>query len=118
MKTHVDGTSFGRITIGGRVYTHDVVLTPAGEVADRWTVLANPAGSHRVAEEDAKYLAAQGAPRVIIGTGQYGALRLSKEAEALFRRQGCEVTLVPTPEAIELYNAATEPVTALFHLTC
>jgi hypothetical protein len=118
MKAHVDGTSFGRITIGGRVYTHDVVLTPAGQVADRWTVLANPAGSHVLAEEDAEYLAAQGAARVIVGTGQYGALRLSEDAEACFRQHGCEVTVAPTPEAIALYNAATEPVTGMFHLTC
>jgi len=28
------------------------------------------------------------------------------------------VTLAATPEAIEFYNAAAEPVAAMFHLTC
>ena len=67
---------------------------------------------------DAERLLAEGADQLIIGTGQSGVLRLSEEAQTFFDRQGCEVTLAPTPEAIEQFNAATEPVTGLFHLTC
>ena len=120
MKAHVDGTSFGRITIGGRVHTRDVVLTPAGEVTTRRQELSKEVtgSSHVVSEAEAAYLVGQGAARLIVGTGQYGALRLSDEAAAYLERQGCEVALAATPEALALYNAATEPVTAMFHLTC
>jgi hypothetical protein len=45
-------------------------------------------------------------------------LKLSLEANAHLEKQGCAVTLAPTPEAIELYNACEGPVIALFHLTC
>jgi len=120
MKPHIDGTAFGRITIDGREYRYDVVLTPAGEVAERQKELSKrvTGTSHVVSEAEAKHLVEQGASTLLIGTGQYGALKLSDEAAAYLREQGCAVTLAPTPEAVKLYNAATEPVTAMFHLTC
>jgi hypothetical protein len=74
--------------------------------------------AHRVTLEDAERLLALGADRLIIGTGQSGVLHLNQEAQAYFEQHGCEVSLAPTPEAIEHFNAAAEPVTALFHLTC
>jgi hypothetical protein len=118
VKPHVDSTAFGRITIEGRAYDHDVVIAPSGEIANRWTTLPNPAGSHRVTLDDAERLLAYGAPRLVIGAGQSGLLRLSPEARTYLQQHGCEVILAPTPQAIEAFNAAAEPVTALLHLTC
>jgi hypothetical protein len=119
-KPHVEGTVFGSITIDGEVYNHDVVLTPAGKVVERRKELPKrvTGTSHVVSKEEAEYLVELGAERLIIGTGQYGALTLSEEAAGYLREKGCTVTLAPTPEAIEHYNAATEPTTAMFHLTC
>ena len=118
MKPHIDGTAFGSITIDGVDYDHDVVILPSGEIVSRWKVLPNPAGSHRVTEEDVRHLLELGAGPLVIGTGQHGVLRLDAAAKAYLDQQGCAVTLAPTPEAIELYNASEGPVTALFHLTC
>ncbi len=120
MKPHIDGTAFGQITIAGDVYRYDVVLTPAGEVVERRKELSKrvTGTSHIVSNEEAAYLVELGAARLIVGTGQYGALGLSDEAKALLDKKGCAVTLAATPEAIELYAAAAEPVTAMFHLTC
>ena len=120
MKPHIDGTAFGRITIGGDVYSHDVVLTPAGDVVERRKELSRrvTGTSHIVSAEEAAYLVELGADRLIIGTGQYGALKLSDEAKAFLDDEGCAVTLAPTPEAIEHYNTTAQPTTAMFHLTC
>ena len=120
MKPHIDATSFGSITIGGEQYSHDVVLTPAGEVVARRKELSKrvTGTSHVVSVDEAKHLRELGADRLIIGTGQYGALTLSDEAAAYLKGEGCAVSLAPTPDAIDLYNAADEPVTAMFHLTC
>jgi hypothetical protein len=120
MKPHIDGTAFGRITIGGRVYNHDVVLTPAGKVVERQKELSRrvTGTSHLVSAEEAAYLVELGADRLIMGTGQYGALTLSDEAKAFLDKKGCTVTLAPTPEAIEHYNSAAQPTTGMFHLTC
>ena len=120
MKPHIDGTAFGSITIDGQDHSYDVVLTAAGEVVERRKELSkrHTGTSHVVSEAEAEYLLDQGAARLIIGTGQYGALGLSDEAKAFLDKKGCAVTLASTPEAIELYAAAAEPVTAMFHLTC
>jgi hypothetical protein len=118
VKPHTDSTAFGRITIDGRTYDHDVLILPSGEIVSRWEALPNPAGSHHVTEQDAQRLLDLGAGPLIIGTGQSGVLGLSREAKAYLDGQGCAVILARTPGAIELYNAAEGPVTALFHLTC
>jgi hypothetical protein len=118
MKPHIESTSFGRITIDGHTYDQDVVILPSGEIVSRWEALPNPAGSHRVTEDDARRLVKLGAGPLIIGTGQSGVLKLSPDAKAHLDKQGCAVALAPTPEALELYNASEGPVTALFHLTC
>jgi len=120
MKPRIDDTSFGRITIDGDVYSHDVIITAGGEVTRRRRDLSKKVTgtSHIVSQVEAEYLLELGAKRLIIGSGQYGALHLSDEAEAFLRKAGCAVTVAPTPQAIEAYNIAAEPVTALFHLTC
>jgi hypothetical protein len=120
VKPHIDGTAFGSITIEGVDYDHDVVVTPAGEIVERRKELSKRATgtSHVVSKDEAEFLLGLGARRLIVGSGQSGVLRLSDEARALFNQHGCDLTIAPTPEAIELYNAAGEPVTAMFHTTC
>ena len=65
-----------------------------------------------------EYLLGLGARRLIIGSGQSGVLRLSDEARAFLDEQGCALTVARTPRAIEVYNAAGEPVSAMFHTAC
>ena len=120
MKPHIDATSFGSITIGGEEYNYDVVIDASGAVHERQKKLSKKVTgtSHIVSKDEAKHLLNQGAERLIIGTGQSGVVRLSDEAVAHLREKGCAVSLAPTAEAIDLYNAAAEPVAAMFHLTC
>ena len=54
----------------------------------------------------------------MIGTGQYGNVRLSEEAADYFKRKQCQVELLPTPEAIRAWNEAEGTVIGLFHVTC
>jgi hypothetical protein len=56
--------------------------------------------------------------RLIIGTGQYGNVKLSDEAADYFKSKECEVDLRPTPEAIQVWNEANGSVISLFHVTC
>jgi hypothetical protein len=55
---------------------------------------------------------------LIIGTGHYGRVGLSDEAERYFKKNGCRVKLAATPKAIEAWNTADEKVIGLFHVTC
>ena len=74
--------------------------------------------SHTVSRQEAEHVYQNGAERLIIGTGQYGALELSNEAADYFQQQGCCVDLLPTPDAVTAWNGAEGSVIALFHITC
>jgi hypothetical protein len=56
--------------------------------------------------------------RLIIGAGQSGTVTLSDEAAAYFKRNDCQVELLPTPEAIRVWNEAAGAVIGLLHVTC
>lgn len=78
-----------------------------------------PSGStEKGSLDEAKYVYEKGAQRLVIGTGQYGNVRLSDEATAYFKRKDCHVELVPTPDAIQVWNKAEGAVIGLFHVTC
>jgi hypothetical protein len=55
---------------------------------------------------------------MIIGTGRYGNVKLSEEAEGYFREKGCSVELFPTPEALKAWNRAEGRTIGMFHVTC
>jgi hypothetical protein len=120
MKPRIDATEFGSIVIAGEVYDHDVVIRLDGAVKKRKKKLSKAiyGTSHTMSRDEAKAVFEAGAARLIVGTGQGGALGLSEEAMAYFRKKGCAVDLHPTPRAVAAWNAATGAVIGLFHVTC
>ncbi len=116
----IDGTRFGAIVIGGRTYDHDVVIRLSGEVVKRKKKLSKRlyGTSHVVSKDEAKFLFEKGCEQVIIGSGQFGNLHLSPEADAYFAKHGCPVVLQPTSEAIGAFNRSRAKKIALFHVTC
>lgn len=120
MKPVIDGTRFGSITIAGERYEHDVVIRLGGKVKKRKKELskARYGTSHKVSREEAEHIFDEGARLLIVGNGQDGVLELSSEAADYFGDQGCEVRLLPTPEALAAWNAAEGAVIGLFHVTC
>jgi len=120
MRPAIDATAFGSITIAGEVYQHDVVIRLSGDVKKRKKKLskAQYGTSHTVSRDEAEHIFDAGAKRLILGSGQSGAVELSEEAAAYFRTKGCAVQLLPTPQAITAWNAATGAVIGMFHVTC
>lgn len=120
MTPRIDGTSFGNITVDGTTYEHDIVIRPSGEVKKRKKKLSKEitGSSHMVSREEARHIYREGAARVIIGCGQYGALALSPEALAYFHKRDCIVDILPTPEAVDAWNSAGDNAIAMFHVTC
>jgi hypothetical protein len=121
-KPHIDGTTFGSITIDGAVFDHDVVIRPDGEVKKRKKKLSKAVygTSHTISREEAEYVCEQapGADRLIVGTGQYGRVELSPEAAAYMEARKCNVVLLPTPEVIDIWNETEGEAIGLFHVTC
>lgn len=116
----IDGTTFGTIRIDGKTYDHDVVIRLSGEVVKRKKKLSKAlyGTSHVLSEDEARFLFEKGCEQVVIGSGQMGNVHLSSEAEAYFRKKGCQVLLEPTPEAIETFNRSRSKKIGLFHVTC
>lgn len=120
MKPNIDRTDFGSITIEGAVIGHDVIILPTGEVKKRKKKLSKAiyGTSHILSLDEAKYVYEPGIERLIIGSGQYGNVRLSDEAADYFKRKHCQVDLEPTPAAIQTWNETRGAVAGLFHVTC
>jgi len=120
MKPLIDGTEFGSITISGDLYKNDVVIRLSGEVIKRKKKLskAKYGTSHKISLDEAERIYEKGAEKLIIGTGRYNQVNLSKKADEYFREKKCEVQLLPTPKAVEVWNEAKGSVIAMFHVTC
>jgi hypothetical protein len=120
MKPRIDETAFGSITINGTVWDHDVLIRLNGQVEKRKKKLSKAiyGTSHTISLDEAKHIYEKSAQLLFVGAGQYGLVSLSDEAAEYFQRKGCEVELLPTPEAIQAWNEAEGAVIGLFHITC
>lgn len=120
MKLIIDETKFGSITIAGEIYEHDVVIHLSGKVKKRKKKLSKQkyGTSHKVSVEEAKHIFEPGAKQLIVGTGQSGCLEFSEEAMQFCQKNGCPVKLLPTPQAVTIWNAAETSVIGMFHITC
>ena len=116
----MDRTAFGEITIDGKVYQHDVIIRLSGEIVKRKKKLSKQqyGTSHVVSKDEAKFVFEKGCRQLILGSGQYDNMRLSREAEAYFAKKNCQVVIQPTPRAIRAFNQAHGKKIGLFHVTC
>ena len=116
----IDHTAFGEITIDGKTYDHDVIVRLSGEIMKRKKKLSKKlyGTSHIVSKDEAKFVFEKGCRQLILGSGQYGNVRLSPEAEAFFAKKKCEVVIKSTPQAICAFNEAPGKKIGLFHVTC
>ena len=120
MKPRLDRAKFGSITIDGKTYNHDVLISLKGEVIKRKKKLSKAVygSSHTISLGEAKFIYEEDAIMLIFGTGQYGMANLSEEAEKFFKDQDCKVEILPTPEAIKAWNQSKYGTIGLFHITC
>src|SRR5713226_2289876 len=106
MKPGIDQTTFGSITVEGTTFEHDVLIRLSGQVEKRKKKLSKAiyGTSHILSLDEAKHIYEKGTLRLIIGTGQYDSVTLSEEAADYFKRKQCHVDLLPTPQAIRVWN--------------
>ncbi len=116
----IESTEFGSITIDGKTYQFDVVIRLSGEIIKRKKKLSKKyyGTSHVISKDEAKFLFENGCRELVLGTGQYDNVRLSKEAAEYFDKKGCKVIAQPTPAAIGMFNQSTKEKIGLFHVTC
>lgn len=120
MKPKINSTSFGSVTVKGKPFEHDILIRLDGKVEKRRKKLSKRlyGTSHKISLDEAEYIYEKGARKVIIGTGQIGFVKLSKKAKKLFKERDIKTKLLPTPEAVKLWNKSKGKTIAIFHVTC
>jgi len=114
-------TQFGSVTLGNDDYKD--ILVVGGKIIPRdlGSLHKRCGTAHRVAPEELDRLLSGDPEVLVVGTGQYGALRISDAVRARLKDRGVSLIAAPTPRAIQEYNRLVEGgkcVNALIHVTC
>ncbi|MFX1441186.1 MAG: Mth938-like domain-containing protein [Promethearchaeota archaeon] len=111
----IDDYRFGRIVVNGREYTNDVIIFPDHVESDWWRKRG-----HELCVEDLSSVLDFRPRMLIVGTGNYGRMKVLSETTSILKDVGCELIERKTKEACELYNARRngDGVVACLHLTC
>ncbi len=111
----IEHYTFGKITIDGKPYTSDMIIYPERVDASWWR-----REGHNLQIEDLTDVLKAEPAVVIIGTGFFGVMKVSKETIAHLEAKGIMVHVERTGKAVELFNQLhnNKPVIAALHLTC
>lgn len=121
MPVKFDSTKFGSVTVNGQEYKDILVI--GGEIIPRdLDMLHREYGTgHVVSPEELDQLLSGGPDVLVIGTGQYGALKIEEDVREKIKKAGASLVLTTTPQAIREYNRLAgeeKKVNALIHVTC
>lgn len=118
-ETAITHYSFGKMVIDGQDHDSDLVIVPEGKVK-YWGF--DPDNNHIFSREFIEDLITDKVKTIIIGTGYNGAASLNAEAQELveqIKSKGIQVHIMPTSEAVKLFNASSKRgLLACFHLNC
>ena len=111
--------SWGRLEVEGLGAFKDAKLYPGGARAWDW----RETGTRHVPgiqAADVQELLEHGAEVVVLSKGVLERLQVCPETLALLERKGIPAHVLPTGDAVRLYNelAAEQKVGGLFHSTC
>lgn len=111
----IEHYTFGKITIDGKTYTSDMIIYPERVDASWWR-----REGHNLQIEDLTDVLKVEPAVVIIGTGFFGVMKVSKETITHLEAKGIMVHVERTGKAVELFNQLqkNKTVIAALHLTC
>ena len=110
--------SFGRISIDGVAYEHDVVID-RGKIRKR-----NKKPSKKFREDlghtplSAKETIPWKCRRLVVGTGAHGSLPVMDDVRREAARREIELFILPTAQAIEILRKSRKDTNAILHVTC
>jgi glucokinase len=116
----IDRVEFGMVTVDGEELAHDVHIRANGKVRRRKKArLREQYGTSHLVDAEELAGVCKGSPEVvIIGRGFQSMLRLTEDARTFLEAADFDCRMLPTPEAVEAYNAATGRKALLLHVTC
>ena len=117
---HIVKVGWGQIEVEGCTAPFkDAKLYPGGARAWDWDETGT-SHSPGIQPADVRELLDHGVTVVVLSRGVYERLSVCPETLAMLADRGVESHVLPTTEAVEVYNrlADSEPVGGLFHSTC
>jgi hypothetical protein len=113
-------SEFGWIEIDKVRYDHDVIIHRDGSVTKRSKKrskeLKSTYGHTPLSDHELDVLGKEKPEIVYIGTGQYGDLPITPEAETVLSR--FETVIRPTPEILDMLKKEQRSFVAIIHVTC
>jgi hypothetical protein len=113
-------SEFGWIEINHVRYEHDVIIHRDGSVTKRSKKkskeLKSSYGHTPLSDQELDVLKKEKPEIVYIGTGQYGDLPITPEAETELSR--FETVIKPTPEILDMIKKERRSFIAIIHVTC
>ncbi len=112
----IESYEFGRIVIGNRTYTADVILYPDRVEANWWRKQG-----HELCLDDLRSALAAGPEVLVVGTGTFGRMRVLAETRRFLEQQGIRLVVRDTAAACQAFNELQQEgtsVVAALHLTC
>lgn len=112
----IDSYSFGKMTVYGKVYTEDLIITGCRVICPWWRKKG-----HSLSAEDLEGKVEAGTEILVVGTGSFGVMKVPREFREKIERSGITIYTAKTGEAVSLFNNLADQerkVTGAFHLTC
>jgi len=113
-------SEFGWIEIDQVRYEHDVIIHRDGSVTKRSKKkskeLKSTYGHTPLSDQELEVVKKEKPEIVYIGTGQYGDLPITPEAERELSR--FETVIRPTPEILDMLKKERRSFFAIIHVTC
>jgi hypothetical protein len=113
-------SAFGWIEVGNIRYDHDVIIHQDGTITKRSKKkskeLKDVYGHTPLSDKELEFLDGEKPEIVYIGTGQYGDLPITPEAEKVLIR--FETVIRPTPDILGMLKKERRSFIAIVHVTC
>lgn len=111
--------AWGRIEVEGVGTFRDAKLFPGGAREWDWRETGTE-HAPGIQPADVRELLDHGATTIVLSQGMSKRLGICPATLALLKRQGVRVHVLPTQDAVDIYNdlRKTEQVAGLFHTTC
>ncbi|MCX7943147.1 MAG: MTH938/NDUFAF3 family protein [Deltaproteobacteria bacterium] len=111
----IDSHSFGNISMGGKIYTTDLIISPAKIINPWWRQ-----EGHLLQMVDLREIIEESFDLLIIGIGYYGRMKVSEKILHDLQKRGIDIRIELTPKAIDLFNKVSDyrKTVLCLHLSC
>jgi hypothetical protein len=115
MRAMFGWTTFGKVKFKDTIFDTDIAVDIEMNAHERAV-----ADHHSIGVEEIRSLLTPDVEAIVIGTGQQGIAKLTKEAYDLIAHRQLELHIDESPRAIKDYNeiCTTKKTVAIIHVTC